>query len=928
MPLKRQIGYPIVFFLLLILIGVGLFFVASYLLPGFLESKIISILKKDAGLTDFALDFHELDLEGANLGSIRIGNEQNPALVVRSIHIEYTPGGIYQKKIKNVVANGVELYCEYKNGQFGFRGFDLQKFLTQLRSDNKKDKTAADQSYPSFPERIEINNGIFIGLVNGKAYRIPFEIDMVPAQDAVNTLNTTARLYPRGQALNISARIDLEQNRVTSQWTAKKVDLLRFADMFKPIAELSLAGDASLEASAEMGLAPFKVSSITGRLIGSAIDIRYKNMRFRNRSDNPDIEKPFIVDFKGPDHQQWQITLSGFAALAPIPANISDMTATVEPREDSYKVAGNFKLSFDSSAGLKTVPVALRFTGPFHLPLKFSAFFPQNGQWRFDLTNGNRKQSELRGTAFEYEGLQISTKLPGIHLTGKAVGRDISAEYNLRAGDVRIKSGDVNILCPQIVLKGKTEFIRNKPDTLVSIMDLDLSGTEIGLNTAKLNLKTLSVDAKFQRDKKGAQVLSATLQLANTDIEAARGDIRLKLANGTLPLIFPLGNSKQKGSVSISAATYQNLNLGTLKADLRQTASGIAFNGKLKNHLIPQLAAKFAGESNFWGTKDYETRAKFELFYPQAAPEIDLGKFLPAAKGFTFEGKLLERGNMVVGKKGLQATVESTLSNGILRHRKNKIKVEGLQLALWIPDLVKMHSAPGQKLKFARASLGAMNIENGEIDFQIESAQSILVEKSHFNWCDGNVDAPAIRFRSGTEDYNLILYCDRLNLAKVLEQFGAASVKAEGELNGRIPLRFKKGKLSFKDGFLFTTPGESGKIRMTDTEILTAGIPPDTPQYVQMELARKALEDYDYSWAKLNLTSEGEDLLLNMQLDGKPAKSLPFVYRKDMGGFAKVEAGVQGSTFQGIRLDVNFRLPLNKIMQYKELIQMIQKSRE
>jgi hypothetical protein len=95
-----------------------------------------------------------------------------------------------------------------------------------------------------------------------------------------------------------------------------------------------------------------------------------------------------------------------------------------------------------------------------------------------------------------------------------------------------------------------------------------------------------------------------------------------------------------------------------------------------------------------------------------------------------------------------------------------------------------------------------------------------------------------------------------------------------------------------------------------------------------MELARKALEDYDYSWAKLNLTTEGEDLLLKMQLDGKPGKLLPFVYRKDIGAFAKVEVDAEGSTFQGIRLDVNFRLPLNKIMQYKELIQMIQKGRE
>ena len=928
MPLKRQIVYPIVFFLLLILISAGLFFVSSYLLPGFLESKIISILKKDAAIADFAFDFRELDLEGADIGPLYLGNSQNPALVIRSIQVDYSPGGLYQKKIKKVVASGVELYGEYKNGRWGLRDFDLEKLLNRLDAKKQKEKISGDDSLASFPEHIEIHNGTLICMLNGKTYRIPFEIDIVPADGAVNTLNTTARLYPRGQAVNISAQIDLEQNRIASQFTAKELDLIRFADIFKPSDGLRLTGFASLEANGDMQIAPFKVSSIDGRLIASSIDLRYKNLRFQSRSDNADNEKPFIIDFKGPDHQNWQVTLSSFTAVEPIIASVSDMIATVEPNDDGYRVSGNFKLSFDSSAGLKTVAVPLRFTRSFDLPLKFSAIYPQKGQWRFDLTNGDRKQSELRGAAFEYQDLQIRTKFPDVQLTGKGVGGDVKTAYKLRVADVRINSGDVNILCPQFVLKGKTDFIQNKPNTLLSIVDLDLSGSAITTNTSKISLKNLSVAGKLKRDNKGAQVISATLQLANTDMEAARGDIRLKLAQAKFPLKFPLGNSKQKGSVSISAATYQNLHLGTIKADLRQTASGISFNGQLKNHLIPQLAAKFEGKSDFWGAKDHETRAQFELFYPQSASEIDLGKFLPAAKGFTFEGKLLERANLVVGKKGLQATVESSLSNGKLRHRKNKIAVEGIQLALWIPDLIKMHSAPGQKLKFARASFGEMNIKNGEIHFQIESPRSILVEKSHFIWCDGNVDAPAIRFTSGTEDYNLILYCDRLNLAKVLEQFGAASVKAEGELNGRIPLRYQNGKLSFKDGFLFTTPGESGKIRMTDTEILTAGIPPDTPQYVQMELARKALEDYDYSWAKLNLTTEGEDLLLNMQLDGKPAKSLPFVYRKDLGGFAKVEAGIEGSTFQGIRLDVNFRLPLNKIMQYKELIQMIQKSGE
>jgi hypothetical protein len=928
MPLKRQIAIPIIFFLLFILIGVGLLFLTSYLLPDFLESKIISILKKDAAITELALDFQELDLDGATLGSLRIGTPQNPALIIRSIHIDYSPAGISQKKIKKISANGVELYCEFKTGRLSLRGFNLEKFLAQFDSAGTEKKASDDHQYPYFPQWIEINNGTLIWILNEKTYRVPFEMNLVREENAAHNLKANLRLYPRGQALHISTHIDLEQNRVVSQFSAKELDLQRFADIFNSIDELGIAGFTSLEANVELQLEPFKVSSISGRLKSSATDIRYKNLHFQNRSAQPDNEKPLIIDFNGADQQTWKVTLSGFNAVAPINANIADMTATIEPSEDGYTISGNFKLSFDSSTGLRALSVPLRFIRPFDLPLKFSAVYAKNSQWRFDLTDGDRKQTGLRGPAFEYEDIHITTKFPGVHLSGKAIGADISTAYRLGLADVRIKSEDVNIFCPQFVLEGKTDFIRNKPNTLLSINDLDLSGTAITLSSSKIRLKHLSVNGKLQRDKTGDQGITATMQFTNTDIEAAGGDLNLKRAQGTIPLKFPVGNSKQKGSVSIPTARYQNLNLGSIQADLRQTTSGISFNGKLKNHLIPELAATFSGETHLAYFEDHETQARFEIFYPETGPEIDLGKLLPAAAGFTFKGKLLEEGNLFIEKDGFRAALRSSLRNGELRHRKSKIAIEAIQMDLLIPDLAQMRSAPGQKLKFARASLGEMNIENGEIDFQIESTRSVLLEKSHFIWCDGNVDAPAIRFTSGIEDYILILYCDRLDLAKVLQQFGAASVKAEGQLNGRIPLRYQNGNLSFKDGFLFTTPGESGKIRMTDAEILTAGIPPDTPQYVQMELARKALEDYDYKWAKLNLTTVGEDLLLNMQLDGKPAKSLPFVYRKDIGGFAKVEADVQGSTFQGIRLDVNFRLPLNKLMQYKELIQMIQKSRE
>jgi hypothetical protein len=917
MSLKRQIAIPIICFLLLILIGAGLLFLTSYILPDFLESKIISIFKKDGAITDLALDFHELDLDGANLGSL-----------IRSIHIDYSPAGIYQKKIERISANGVEVYGELINGRFGLRGFDLEKFLAQLEPAGTEKKVSDDQQYPYFPQRIEINNGTLIWILDEITYRVPFEMNLVQEENAAHNLKANVRLYPRGQAVHISAHIDLEQNRIASQFVAEELDLLRFADIFKPLNGLRLAGLASLEAKVDMQLKPFTVSSIAGRLKGSVINVGYKNLEFQNRSDDPSNSNPLIIDFEGSHQGKWNIKLSEFTTAAPIAARVSDMAATVQPSEDGYKVSGNFIVSLETSSG-STKPFApLRFKEPFNLPATFTGVFTKIGKWQFNFTSRTRRKPAANGAYFDYDQLRFTTKFPSVQLSASGIEGRISAAYKLHVPDVHIRSEVVDIFVPEIVFKGKTNLTAKEPKDLISIIDLDLSGMAITLNSAKITLDNLSVDGKLQEDKTGAHGITAMVQFANTNVEAARGGIMLKQAQGTIPLRFPAENSAKKGRVSIATVRYQKLNLGAINAEVQQTANGISFRGGLENHLIPELSAKFIGESKLADPKDFETTAQFELFYPPTGPEISLGKFLPAAAGFTFEGKLLEKGNVVIGKEGLRASVQSSLSNASLRHRQNNITVAGIQMALFIPDLPKMRSAPGQKLKFARASIGDMNIENGEIDFQIESPRSVLVEKSHFNWCDGKVDAPAIRLKSGIEDYSLILYCDRLNLAKVLEQFGAASVEAEGELNGKIPIRFKNGQLSFQDGFLFTTPGETGKIRMTDTEILTTGIPQDTPQYVQMELARKALEDYDYSWAKLNLTTEGDDLLLNLQLDGKPAKSLPFVYRTDMGGFAKVEAGVQGSTFQGIRLDVNFRLPLNKIMQYKELIQMIQQSRE
>ena len=117
---KRHIAYPLVFFLLFIGIGIGLLLLASYLLPGMLESKIISILKREAGISAFKVNIRELDLDGADLGPLQIGPQENPTLVIHSIQLDYSPGSLWQKRSTRFRSAGWIFIANMKTGNWVF----------------------------------------------------------------------------------------------------------------------------------------------------------------------------------------------------------------------------------------------------------------------------------------------------------------------------------------------------------------------------------------------------------------------------------------------------------------------------------------------------------------------------------------------------------------------------------------------------------------------------------------------------------------------------------------------------------------------------------------------------------------------------------------------------------------------------------------
>ena len=211
-------------------------------------------------------------------------------------------------------------------------------------------------------------------------------------------------------------------------------------------------------------------------------------------------------------------------------------------------------------------------------------------------------------------------------------------------------------------------------------------------------------------------------------------------------------------------------------------------------------------------------------------------------------------------------------------------------------------------------------IEKTDIDqfkLDIDSVlfkKKYFIEKSSFSWCGGHVYSHAMRIVPG-EDLEFILFCDRLNFAAILKQIQAAEASGDGTVNGRIPVKIRNKRLRIMDGFLYSSPGQGGNIKLGHSQILdsTSEI---QKQAIDMAIAVAALKDFNYDWVKLSLNSENRKLLVVLDINGRPAKALNFGFDTEAGLYKAEEGSGYTAVFEAILFTINFSLPINRMLYY------------
>jgi len=898
MSWKRKIAYGAVLCLFLMLfLCISLWFS----LPLILNSESVLQHARNAGLEGFFWNVCRIGLHRSDIGNMEIGAEPSKALTIDTVHFTYSLPQLWERHLSSICISGLELNCGIREGRFYLRNFDLPAFLRRFPS--KAETSSSPVIPPVSIGKLEIRNALINFAWEKETYRIPLELVLHLGNRG--KMDGTAILFPGSQEVRIRMDYDFLSGEMQAAMETHLLRTGRFSDLISRVPGLFLSGQMDLQAEASMKTNPFDLSyaCVSGHL-------RTRSGRFGNMQIAPFArdQQPFVFSAQSGDGKQWDISASHLVLISPFPFTLSHAGGILNLSDNGMEIQADLSMEVPKAdTGSFRIKESLLSEG------KLSVLSGKHGNWEIFYTTLSENVNPSRICSVQTgEKTDIAFRQPQLEFSAKGqAGKGIFA-YDVKMPHICIAQESMNSEFSILHAKGRGTF----GESLEMTADFNIPEIKFSAGKTKVNAKNFSFSAKALQPQSKAFRVDGEMKLSEGSVHEENSKTQADGIKISFPFQWPWKKSEKKGEIHIGSVKCDTYSLGGLSGFVQQDEKGVNFGGKCKSRILPGLGADISGKYAFFSADpvtEISLRSKYSIKSP-----LDLGKFHKSAKGIKLSGQIDLKAGMISDKNGLVCQADGAFTKGTVQIGKEGPVMEGIDLHLSLPDAVHLRSAPGQQMKFDSLRMGNILLEKGDMCFQMESAKSFLLEKAQFDWCSGRVNAQSLRIISGQEDYDLILYCDRLHLAKVLDQLGAAKAEGEGTVNGRIPIRFAKGELIFDDGFLYSTPGDGGTIHLKPSELVMESIPKNTPQAGQLDLAAEALKDYEYQWVKMRLSSEGEDLMMRISFDGKPLNPLPFLYKEEIGGFVRMESGGQLSRFQGIRLNVNLALPLNKILRCKE----------
>ena len=155
------------------------------------------------------------------------------------------------------------------------------------------------------------------------------------------------------------------------------------------------------------------------------------------------------------------------------------------------------------------------------------------------------------------------------------------------------------------------------------------------------------------------------------------------------------------------------------------------------------------------------------------------------------------------------------------------------------------------------------------------SEEGLLITQASAELCGGKVNLYSLFLDSKNLNSGFTLFIDDVEAGEMLDYVNGFSGEASGRLHGKVQLFIRNGGKSIRlgDAFLYSTPGETGKLKLDDPTPVTGNLAMAGIDETTRNNVTDALTDLDYSVLRLNLKrGEGKTATLSTTVRGSATR--------------------------------------------------------
>ena len=424
---------------------------------------------------------------------------------------------------------------------------------------------------------------------------------------------------------------------------------------------------------------------------------------------------------------------------------------------------------------------------------------------------------------------------------------------------------------------GEIGFVAEADDERTG--DLHISLPEYG----QLNVTQPSITGSFLSNSGSPAAFTAEIAFRDGTAEIPAAGIRLEGLSGTVPISIGSAADRTADNPENSPASAA----GEIRAR-RITFRGHAFGGfvgKLSirdkrfetsvewrpwENTIIQANGKLQ-----WGPGDRNSTIQFEVPEFELANVTRLFHLLGLPSDMKSGGRLAAHGRAELSGKHITPSATIDIRDGRLESRQYLASISGIDASITFDSLAPPRTLGGQRITIRDVAIGKLVLQDGVIEFRLESPESLFIEQTAWRWAGGRLRTHAVRFNPRLSAYDFVVFGEGLQLNHILDKLPLIDASGAGTLYGRLPVSVKWPQLRFGDGFLYSTP-EVGNFQIGEAAVIGNLLEQNDPRFIH-EPTRKlikenlvsALQDFEYTVLRADFIHDNGRSLARVFFSGK-----------------------------------------------------------